>query len=87
MTDPTGNCDECGGPVYTSGRFCRPLHRTRYHARRQPEGRIAGIRTLVSGRVRVMIWFEPGELSHLLKREFLPGQDVKIISTNEKDRA
>ncbi len=86
MTEPTGNCKNCGDPLYSErSEFCRGKCRSEYHAKREPVATIGGVRALKNGRVRVLLHFDGVEVSHFLKPEFLPGNFAQLLPKDLKE--
>lgn len=73
-----GNCGYCGTPVYGGRRFCTDRHKAAYHRERDPVGIVGSVRGF-KDRTRVILYFDRGELPHLLKPEFLDGSRVVLV--------
>ncbi len=76
-----GTCLYCGAP--TKRRFCCDRHRSAHHREREPLGTIGGVRQL-KDRVRVIVYFDRAELTHLLKPEFLTGNRIALLPEEGK---
>ncbi len=86
MSEPTGNCKNCGTVLYSVRLFfCCGKCRSRYHAKREPVATIGGVRALKNGRVRVLLHFDGVEVSHFLKHEFLPGNFAQLLPKDLKE--